>query len=164
MAENGLIPVYEEKFRNIEKEIVDLKTQTSSLKTKTDENENGRLITQVQLMFNNAAQNTATENARRDAEKMRSDEKQEKAAEKQNLLITQIGENVNKSIYKTEALEIKVDKIQLEQTALSKRVEDSEDKTKIDTSLFIKWIVGIAGTAVVIAVVTFILKFVFKLF
>ena len=153
-----------EKLRNMENEITVLKSQAVSLKEKSDENENGRLINQVQIMFNNAAANTTAENNRRDAEKLRSDEKLEKAVEKQNMLITQIATDVNRFNTEMSTLKTDVKKIEVEQTALSKRVEVSEDKTKIDTSLFVKWIAGIAGTAVVIAAVTFLMKFVFKLF
>ena len=170
MTEECVNGVCLEKFRNIEKEITDLKAQTASLKQKTDENENGRLINQVQLMFNNAAQNTTNENQRRDAEKIRADEKLEKAAEKQSILITKISEDLNRFGTKMDnleskigTLECKVDKNQGDQEDLAKRVDDGERKTTIDTSLATKWVLGIAGSAVVIAITAFILKF-FKIY
>jgi len=144
-------PDCKEKFVNIENNI-------RLLQKESDENKNGNLIREVQMMFTNAAANTASENARRDLEKIRADEKQEKAAEKQNALITTIGENVNKFNTKMETLETKVNKIETDQTALTIKVNNREESTKIDTSLFLKWVIGVAGVVVVGAIVSLVLK------
>lgn len=144
--------------QNCKENFVQIQADLRKLQRESDENKNGNLIREVQTMFNNAAQITATENARRDAEKLRADEKQEKAAEKQNALIVEISKDVNKFNTKMDTLETKVNKIEIDQTALTVQVNNREESTKIDTSLFLKWVIGVAGVLIVGAIVSLVLR------
>jgi len=168
MAENESINLaYDEKFKHLENEIKDLKQQTITIKEKADINQNGRLIDKVQ----NLIDNLQLDNRRRDEEKIRNDEKQEKATEKQTQIISGIGESVNRVSGtidtlkgKLETLEIKVDENQDKQIDLTKRFEDGEKKTQIDTSTLTKTIITIGSSTAFLAVLAFILKYVLHLY
>jgi len=167
MAEEPINPLIFEKFKHMEDEIKDLKQQTTQIKSKADTNENGRLIDKVQMLIDNLQ----SDNRRRDEEQLRREEKQEKATEKQTLIISGIGESVNRVSGtmdtlkgKLETLEIKVDENQDKQVSLTKRFEEGEKKTQIDTSTLTKTIITVGSSTIFLAVLAFVLKYVLHLY
>jgi len=180
--ENNSNAVYDEKFKNIDKKIEDLTNKTALIKEKADQNENGRLIQTVA----NALVNLEQYNHRKDTEKVIDDEKKERDMEKQNQIITKISEDLVRCNNKIDSLETKVDnkmttletkvdnkmttletkftKFEVGFIALEKKFNESEDKTKIDTSLMTKKVITVSSGVIISAIVLFILKFVFKIF
>lgn len=167
---DGSSPVYEEKFKNIYKQLTDLQNDSKHLKEKSDENENGKIINGMQIMFDamkEDAKKIALQ-AVEDAKKIETlvdkrDARAEDRAGKRDQAIEKIAESLNKYSNSIETLTLKVNGIDEKVIAidtkyddLAKKVETNSNKTKVDTSGWVKWMIGIIGTccgAVIVLVI-----------
>lgn len=138
-------PGCNEKFCNITEQIKELQADMKEVKKSTSENENGKVISKLQIMFD-----IMKDDSKRLEEKA---EKREIAfeirAEKRDLMIAQISTEVNKYSNISSSLILKVNNIEEKVNALELKVNSNSEKSKIDTSGWFKaGLVGI-GTVVV---------------
>ena len=138
---------YTEKFRYMDKRIEDLESDAKELRKKSDENENGKIIMKMQFMF--------------DAQKKDSDKKElrdEKKEEKRDFALSQISSLLSLYTGKSELLIVKVDAIEEKVNILETKINNTVEKTKIDTSLWFKGAVALSGAGCVTIIILLIRK------
>jgi len=147
-----------EKFVNIESRLKDLQNQTTTIQRKSDEDTNGKYISEIKMMFNNLSQ----EIARQSVENTKISDRAELKAEKFASLIADLRSDflnlVNEGKNNKSILDNAVKNIDI----LKAQVSKTENKSKVDLSLAGKFLMGAAGVSITTVVVAFVAKFIFK--
>ena len=140
---------YTEKFKYMDKRMEDIEHDQKELRKHSDENENGKILIKMQVLFDGIKEDAVKKELRDE----KRDEKVEERAEKRDLAIAQIGKDVSQYSGNTEALSLKVTTLSEKVDVLEEKVSNNSEKTKIDTSVWFKsCLIAIGGGCMAIII------------